>query len=57
LKQSTGIISSHPIVTETEELEDASAEAEWRTVTVNAAQHGERLDRALGEMGPEFPRS
>lgn len=57
MKQSTGIISSHPIATDTEELEDAGAEAEWRTVAVDAAQHGERLDRALVEMAPEFSRS
>jgi len=44
-------------VTDAEELEDTGNEAEWRTVTVNVAQHGERLDRALVEMAPEFSRS
>ncbi len=57
MKQSTGIISGHPIVTESEGLDDANAEVEWRTVTVDAGQHGERLDRALVEMAPEFSRS
>jgi 23S rRNA pseudouridine1911/1915/1917 synthase len=57
LNQSTGIISSHPIATESEELDDTGAEVEWRTVTVNAAQHGQRLDRALVDMVPEFSRS
>ncbi len=57
MKQSTGIISSHPIATESEELDDTNAEVEWRTVTVDAGQHGERLDRALVEMAPEFSRS
>lgn len=57
MKQSTGIISIHPIVAESEELEDVSTEVEWRTDTVNVAQHGERLDRALVDMVPEFSRS
>jgi 23S rRNA pseudouridine1911/1915/1917 synthase len=57
LNQSTGIISSHPITTESEEQDDAGAEVEWRTVAVSAAQHGQRLDRALVDMVPEFSRS
>jgi len=45
------------MVTESEELDDIGVEAEWRTVTVAAALHGERLDRALAEKVPEFSRS
>lgn len=44
-------------MTETEELDDIGVDAEWRTVAVAAAQHGERLDRALAETVPEFSRS
>lgn len=57
MKQSTGIISSDPISDEFEELEESAVDAEWRTVTVGIAQHGERLDRALVEVVPEFSRS
>lgn len=57
MNQSPGIISSHPITTESEELDDAGAEVEWRTVAVSPAQHGQRLDRALVDMVPEFSRS
>ncbi|MCJ0763567.1 RluA family pseudouridine synthase [Variovorax sp. CYS-02] len=38
-------------------MDDAAAEAEWRPLTVGPAQHGERLDRALAELVPEFSRS
>ncbi|GAC1530173.1 MAG: RluA family pseudouridine synthase [Ramlibacter sp.] len=36
---------------------DASASAELRTWTVPPALHGQRLDRALAELLPEFSRS
>ncbi len=43
--------------TDPDELEEAAAEIEWRTVAVAAAQHGQRLDLALVEAAPEFSRS
>ncbi len=57
MKQSTGIISGDPIVTDSEELDDAGVEVEWRTVSVSVAQHGARLDRALTDGVPEFSRN
>lgn len=40
------------------ELEaEASTEAELRALSMGAAQHGQRLDRALAESVPEFSRS
>lgn len=57
MKQSTGIISGDPIVTDSEELDDTGVEVEWRTVGVSAAQHGARLDRALADGVPEFSRN
>ena len=42
---------------DTEEVEDATAEVEWRRLSVSAAQHGVRLDRALVDAAPEFSRS
>lgn len=44
----------------TEDLEDGvdtGADAERRPWTIGPAQHGLRLDRALGELVPEFSRS
>ncbi len=35
----------------------AADDAEWRTVLVGAAQHGQRLDRMLAEAVAEFSRS
>lgn len=57
MKQSTGIISGDPIVTDAEELDDTGAEVEWRRVGVSAAHHGARLDRALVDGVPEFSRN
>ena len=45
------------MLTDAEELEDASIEVEWRKLSVSAEQHGERLDKALVEAAPEFSRS
>lgn len=45
------------MVTDSEELDDPTAEIEWRQVSVSAAQHGQRLDRALVDAAPEFSRS
>jgi 23S rRNA pseudouridine1911/1915/1917 synthase len=42
----------------TEDLvEDPGAEAETRPFVIEAALHGERLDRALAQLVPEFSRS
>ena len=40
-----------------EGLEPAPAEAEWRTLRLTAVQHGQRLDRALAALVPEFSRN
>lgn len=45
------------MVTDSEELDDVTTEVEWRKVTVSAAQHGGRLDRALVDGAPEFSRN
>ncbi len=42
---------------DSEEVEDATAEVEWRKLSVSVAQHGVRLDRALVDAAPEFSRS
>ena len=57
LKDSAQIISTTP---ENEALDDgpeAPDEVEWRAWAVGAAQHGERLDRVLAGLLPEFSRS
>jgi len=40
-----------------EDAADAGPEAELRSFTIEAARHGERLDRALAALAPEFSRS
>ncbi len=42
---------------DTEELDEAAGDIEWRNASVAAAQHGQRLDLALVEAAPEFSRS
>jgi len=42
---------------DSEELEDATSEVEWRKLSVSAEQHGARLDKALVEAAPEFSRN
>ncbi len=42
---------------DTEELEEAAVDIEWRSASVAAAQHGQRLDLALVVAAPEFSRS
>jgi 23S rRNA pseudouridine1911/1915/1917 synthase len=44
-------------VTDPDEGEDTTTEVEWRKVMVAASQHGERIDRALVDIVPEFSRS
>ncbi len=57
MKQTDGIISIPFNGTDSEEGDEAVADAEWRTVTIAATQHGARLDRALVDVVPEFSRS
>jgi 23S rRNA pseudouridine1911/1915/1917 synthase len=55
------IISATPPEPEAQSLLDEAADAgpdsELRTFTIGAQQHGERLDRALALLVPEFSRS
>lgn len=44
-------------MTDPDEGEDTTTEVEWRKVMVAASQHGERIDRALVDIVPEFSRS
>ena len=61
MKQSKLIISSAPASDEpAQALEDAAEagpDVELRELTMGPAQHGERLDRALVALVPEFSRS
>jgi 23S rRNA pseudouridine1911/1915/1917 synthase len=55
------IISATPLEPDAQtlldEAADAGPESELRPFTIGAAQHGERLDRALAVLVPEFSRS
>jgi 23S rRNA pseudouridine1911/1915/1917 synthase len=52
------IISTDPSQAPTEDLlDEAGPEAETRGFVVDAALHGDRLDRALAHLVPEFSRS
>jgi 23S rRNA pseudouridine1911/1915/1917 synthase len=53
LKQGKFIISTDPL----EDVADAGPEAELRPFVIEAMHHGERLDRALAALAPEFSRS
>jgi 23S rRNA pseudouridine1911/1915/1917 synthase len=61
LKQSRSIISSPPAGEEPlqacEDAAEAGPEVELRAFMMDAARHGERLDRALAALVPEFSRS
>jgi 23S rRNA pseudouridine1911/1915/1917 synthase len=61
LKKSNSIISAHPepalLEEALEEAADAGPESERRSVTVGVEQHGERIDRTLAAVVPEFSRS
>jgi 23S rRNA pseudouridine1911/1915/1917 synthase len=57
LKQSSNIISGVPDHLEMDEPQDLTADIELRQVPVSMAQHGDRLDRALAALVPEFSRS
>ncbi len=57
LNQTVGIISAHSAETEADEASDIAGEAEFRNFPIDAAFHGERLDRALALCVQEFSRS
>ena len=57
MKQTGEIISTPPSLTELDETEELNVEAEERQLLVSVSLHGERLDRALALMVPEFSRS
>ena len=67
LNQARPIISAPPFSPDAlaapeadDELADeaaSAADAEWRALTVPATHHGDRLDRALAALVPEFSRS
>lgn len=57
MNESNLIISSHPTEEEFDDGGEGLVEAETRHWQVTEKQHGERLDRALAELIPEFSRS
>jgi 23S rRNA pseudouridine1911/1915/1917 synthase len=61
LKQGRFILSAEPSATEAaggfEDAADAGPEAELRPFAIAPGQHGERIDRALATLVPEFSRS
>ena len=57
MEQQAQIISTDPVTEDLDEGLDTGVDAERRTWTIGQAQHGLRLDRALGELVPEFSRS
>jgi 23S rRNA pseudouridine1911/1915/1917 synthase len=57
LERGRAIISTDPLDDVLEEPLDAAAEAESRPFVVPPQMHGQRLDRTLAELVPEFSRS
>ncbi len=58
MNQTGGIISTHTSEPDSEdEALDGVSEVELRKVSVNAEQHGERIDRALALAAGEFSRN
>ena len=57
MKQSSDIISGTLDPQELDEPQDLTADTELRQVPVSMEQHGDRLDRALAALVPEFSRS
>ncbi len=61
MKQGKFIISTDPLAADPsaafDDAADTSPEAELRPFAINAAHHGDRLDRALAAFAPEFSRS
>ena len=61
-RQGRPIISSTPVAEElpqsaADDGAEPEAEVEWREFAADAAHHGERLDRVLAALLPEFSRS
>lgn len=57
MKHQEPIISTDPVSEDLDEAGEGGSEVELRPWTVGTAQHGQRLDRALSELVPEFSRS
>jgi len=57
LNQTEPIISTDPVPGDGEEGDEAGSENELRELLVLESQHGQRLDRVLAELNPEFSRS
>ena len=62
MNQAASIISAPPAASgpgrlPDDDLPDPGQAAEWRELAAGAAQHGQRLDRALAALAPEFSRS
>jgi 23S rRNA pseudouridine1911/1915/1917 synthase len=57
LKEAAPIISADPLVDALDEVAGLDAEAETRALQIDAGLHGQRLDRALVALLPEFSRS
>ena len=57
MKQGNTIISADLCVAATEDVLDEAADAETRAFTIGSEHHGDRLDRALAALVPEFSRS
>ena len=55
--EQTGAIISIPPLIDGEEEQDPGSQVEWRHGTIALAQHGQRIDRALVGLLPEFSRS
>jgi 23S rRNA pseudouridine1911/1915/1917 synthase len=57
LEQQAQIISTDPLIEDFEDTTEAGTAVEQRAWTIGVDQHGQRLDRALSELVPEFSRS
>jgi len=57
LKNSDLIISTHSDLEELEGSIEGATDAEYRTLAFQAAHHGQRLDRVLVDLVPEFSRN
>lgn len=57
LKQTEIIISTAPLESPAEDVDELSAAYELRKAEISTSMHGQRLDKALVEYVPEFSRS
>lgn len=57
MNQTEPIISTDPVPGDGEEGDEAGSEVELRELSVLESHHGQRLDRVLTELNPEFSRS